>query len=627
MKRKINNSLLLTGIVPIAFGVLSLNANAQDAKKKPNILWILSDDERADVMTCFNRATRGTSENDLGYVCSPNIDQLASEGVLYTQAYCNNPGSAPSRASMHTGRYSHHTGVYGFEYWHDGLPSYKPFFPQQMANNFGYQTAHFGKLGVRAYHWTPKRTKRNNQIHIYQTDIDYKELKSSRCTDWNSYQIFKKDSLGKIVEWNFPDKQVRLFYPKKGNPSEETLKEQKEVYKKLGLIYRKEKDYFVLGGHSPMHTMQTLDGYITQAFCNYLDNQSNKYKSITGRMIEGPDPDKPLYVNIGYHFTHTPVLPSKSFRDKYNNRTYKIPEFTEQEFNEMPEQWQKWQKNASLAQFSNKQKQQLIRDYYAYAEMGDSLIGVSVRKFKEFSKKQNRPWIIIFACGDHGWHLNEQGVSSKFSPYLKSNQVALIAVSSDKSIFPAGKVSDEFTEYVDIAPTILARAGANLNKKKWDYLDGYDLKDVEENTILQRDYVITQQTQIGSPWACMRTKEFMISIKMRPWWGKPSLKFPPDKDIKWALNAPMEDLQLLFFDLRNDPLEHHNLAKDPRYKKLIELMKNKLCDIILGDNRVEVIWAEDNHTFAKKDEYKVSTFAVGSDDKKLNIPKNIIPKL
>ena len=37
------------------------------AEKKPNILWIITDDQRADALECWNLATRGTSESELGY--------------------------------------------------------------------------------------------------------------------------------------------------------------------------------------------------------------------------------------------------------------------------------------------------------------------------------------------------------------------------------------------------------------------------------------------------------------------------------------------------------------------------------------------------------------------------------
>ncbi|MDU0352843.1 hypothetical protein RS130_01925 [Paraglaciecola aquimarina] len=60
-------------------------------KVKPNILWILTDDQRADSIAAVNLALRGTKESELGYVESPNLDALAEEGVLFPLAYNQSP--------------------------------------------------------------------------------------------------------------------------------------------------------------------------------------------------------------------------------------------------------------------------------------------------------------------------------------------------------------------------------------------------------------------------------------------------------------------------------------------------------------------------------------------------------
>ncbi|MBD3238973.1 MAG: sulfatase-like hydrolase/transferase [Chitinivibrionales bacterium] len=64
-------------------------------KKQPNILWICSDQQRFDTLGAYGN-TR---------VSTPNIDRLANEGALFTNAFCQNPTCAPSRASFLTGRY------------------------------------------------------------------------------------------------------------------------------------------------------------------------------------------------------------------------------------------------------------------------------------------------------------------------------------------------------------------------------------------------------------------------------------------------------------------------------------------------------------------------------------------
>lgn len=99
---------------------------------RPNILWIITDDQRSDSLACYNRATTGKAESELGYVESPNLDKLAGEGVLFTQAYCNSPACAPSRSSMHTGKYPHRCGMYGFRRAHQAADCSSRVIPEVM---------------------------------------------------------------------------------------------------------------------------------------------------------------------------------------------------------------------------------------------------------------------------------------------------------------------------------------------------------------------------------------------------------------------------------------------------------------------------------------------------------------
>ena len=64
---------------------------------KPNILHIHTDSMDGRVMGCMGHPAAHT----------PNLDRMASEGVLFRNAYCNNPICCPSRASMRSGLYTH----------------------------------------------------------------------------------------------------------------------------------------------------------------------------------------------------------------------------------------------------------------------------------------------------------------------------------------------------------------------------------------------------------------------------------------------------------------------------------------------------------------------------------------
>ncbi len=86
-------------IIPF-FGLLSLSScvNKTD-KNKPNILLILADDMGYSDLACYG-----------GEINTPNLDQLAAEGIRFTQFY-NAARCCPTRASLMTGLYPHEAGV------------------------------------------------------------------------------------------------------------------------------------------------------------------------------------------------------------------------------------------------------------------------------------------------------------------------------------------------------------------------------------------------------------------------------------------------------------------------------------------------------------------------------------
>jgi arylsulfatase A-like enzyme len=77
-------------------------ASAKKAGNKPNILVIITDQQFADAMSCCI----GTD-----YIHTPNMDELAANGMRFTRSYCANPLCVPSRTSMFTGHYPHETCI------------------------------------------------------------------------------------------------------------------------------------------------------------------------------------------------------------------------------------------------------------------------------------------------------------------------------------------------------------------------------------------------------------------------------------------------------------------------------------------------------------------------------------
>ena len=64
--------------------------------KKPNIIFILSDQQRHDSCGCYGQELNVT----------PNLDKMAEEGVLFTNAFTCQPVCGPARSCLQTGKYA-----------------------------------------------------------------------------------------------------------------------------------------------------------------------------------------------------------------------------------------------------------------------------------------------------------------------------------------------------------------------------------------------------------------------------------------------------------------------------------------------------------------------------------------
>ena len=80
------------------FFILSNLVISQD--NKPNILFIMSDDHAYQAISAYNDKL----------IQTPNIDKIAKEGILFSNASVTNSICAPSRATILTGKFSHING-------------------------------------------------------------------------------------------------------------------------------------------------------------------------------------------------------------------------------------------------------------------------------------------------------------------------------------------------------------------------------------------------------------------------------------------------------------------------------------------------------------------------------------
>src|SRR5438270_483054 len=111
--------------------IVALASLLPGAEKRPNVVFVLTDDQRSDTI----------SLNERSVVKTPNIDRLGNEGVYFRNAFCTTSLCSPSRASILSGLYAHsHCVLDNFTEYPNDLPS----FPRAL-HDAGYATGYIGK--------------------------------------------------------------------------------------------------------------------------------------------------------------------------------------------------------------------------------------------------------------------------------------------------------------------------------------------------------------------------------------------------------------------------------------------------------------------------------------------------
>lgn len=398
-----NMPALASTAILITCSWVAFPASAAEPSDKPNVLFIAVDDLRPQV-GCYGDPIAKT----------PNIDRLASQGLLFNRAYCQQALCSPSRTSLLTGRRPDTTRIYELEtHFRKNSPDLVTL-PQYFKQH-GYHVQGLSK--------------------IYHGGLD--DPQSWSVPHWSSSapQYGGQDTLQSL-------KKKRQKLKLKTQPAREIDPKTGTVLKAPQAVNR----VFGPAWEAPDVPDNALaDGQTADRAVEVL------------RQIKG----KTFFLAVGFLKPHLPFVAPKKYYDLYSLEAIKaasnpfppkgVPPMALTNSGEL----RRYEGMPKRDQpFSDLQSRELIRAYYASSSYTDAQIGKVIDELNRLGLRENT---IIILWGDHGWQLGEHGLWCKHTNFELATRTLMIL--SPPRYATAGRKTDALVEFVDIYPTLCELAG------------------------------------------------------------------------------------------------------------------------------------------------------------------------
>ncbi len=360
---------------------------AMAAESKPNVLFIAIDDLRPE-LGCYGAK----------HIQSPNIDKLASGGLLFERAYCQQAVCNPSRASVLSGCRPDTTRVMANNKFLRPMMPDVVTLPQHFKAN-GWHSLSLGKIFHHSegqpgddaqswsepswYHGAPYRHWFTNESNDLIKQLKKQGSKLSRGPPFEAADE---------PDESYPDAQT-------ATKAIEMLQRLKEM----------KKPFFLGVGFVKPHLPFTCP----QKYWDMYPAES----------IKLPD-----------NYAPTKDAPEAAFHDWYELRTYgRIP---------------------AKGGISDDTARDLIRGYRACVSFMDAQVGRVLAELDRLGLRENT---VVVLWGDHGYHLGENGVFTKMTNFELGARVPLIVSAPGQKT--TGQRTRALVELVDLYPTLAELAG------------------------------------------------------------------------------------------------------------------------------------------------------------------------
>lgn len=428
--------------------------------QRPNFLFIITDQHRADHLGCYG--------NDV--LRTPHIDSLAARGTRFDRFYVANPVCMPNRASLMTGRMPSVNGVR-----HNGLPLPldQVTFVELLAAA-GYHTGLVGKAHLQnftsydpviGFETSPGRTPPPEALR----EADRRRL------DGPEYDIEKEK------QWADPSHDVPLpFY---GFREARICTNHGDL---VGADYRRWLEGKQPGASSligPEAAMPDQRRAAPQAWRTAVPEElypTTYVKELTCDFLErraAGGGDAPFFLQASFPDPHHPFTPPGKYWDMYDPDRIPLPSSFDRG-DSAPLVWMRDQlaqgtvdRSGPTAAFAvtAAEARTIIALTYGMIAMVDDAVGEILATLDRLGLSEDT--VVIFTA-DHGDFMGDHGIMLKYMLHYQGI-IRVPCIIADPAADRAGTVRSDLASSIDLAPSILGRAGL----QPYNGMQGRDLLD------------------------------------------------------------------------------------------------------------------------------------------------------
>jgi len=388
----------------------------------PNILFIVTDQQRWDTLGCYG--------NDI--VETPNLDALAEDGVLFEDTHCTHPLCTPSRASLLTGRYPSTHGL-----WRNGVPLDED--ETTVADVLGeneYDTGLVGKAHFSPYH--------SDDPERFPESV--RPAPDDPAEDWEFWREFEGPYYGfDHLEISIGHGDYGINGGHYGLWLHENHRDEAHLFDQEHALEDSDPAYPSWKSATPVELHSTT--WVADRSIEYIEDHSD---------------GEPFFLWAGIPDPHPPFDPPAPYCDMYDPEEVPLPvdrEGTVWEDVDLPRYVEHYYLEREKVPDPSVEKiREIVAHYYGMVSLIDDAVG---RMLAALEREGIADETLVVFTSDHGEWLGDHGLWTKGAVHTRGvTQVPMMF--RWPGVGQSGRRVSSVASQIDLVPTLVDAAGVEI---------------------------------------------------------------------------------------------------------------------------------------------------------------------